>query len=128
MLGVREHAEAAHIAEPPPPAGAPMSPEPPIGAAALPMSEPEVGVVVVVAAFLWWQPASAAETKIATTIDIFFIALVLSLVLFSPLAPARQQKHVRDRLDGDYFPGAQGSAPPLDIGAAEPPAGVMVPP
>src|SRR3569623_2999498 len=69
---------AAHIAEPPPAAPPPMSE--PAGAAEPPdMSEPiakpaaVVVVVVVVSAFLWRQPASAAETKIATTIDIFFI-------------------------------------------------------
>ena len=100
-----------------------MSPEP-AGAAEPPdMSEPMAEpppAGVVFAAFLWWQPASAAETKIATTNDIFFISLVLSLVLFSPLAPARQQKK------SGYLPAAQGSAPPLVVGV--PPAGVIVPP
>jgi hypothetical protein len=56
-----------------------------------PIAEPAVVPLVgVVFADFLWQPASAAETKIAKTIAVFFITLVLSLVLFSLLAPARQ--------------------------------------
>jgi hypothetical protein len=66
-------------------------------------------------AFLWWQPASAAETKIATTNETFFIVLVLSLVVSTPLAPARQQTKL------DYDP-PQGS---FDAGGA---VGAALPP
>src|SRR5579863_1205900 len=68
--------------EPPPepaPPPEPMSPPPepaapePAAAEPEPMSPPPL-----LAGFLWWQAASAAETRIAKT-NIFFIALVLSL-------------------------------------------------
>ena len=68
------------------------------------MSEPEPAPLL--AAFLWWQPASAAEINSATTNDVFFIVLVLSLVVSTPLAPARQQTKLVD-----HFP-AHGSAVP----------------
>ena len=75
------------------------------------MSEPPAGGVVGAGLFLWQAAASAAETRIAATNEIFFIFLVLLLLVFLRAAGACQG------IRTDYMPAPQG------FGVAVPPVG-----